>query len=834
MRGARIVIVDNISEEGGAARGGGGAGSAAALRALAARILASNAFGGESLARARAALDEALRLDPADDAGETAALLGKVDFQLQQWASAIRFLERAASRQPESRDLKELCDQARQNALADIGKPMMAGGAFTREELLALPVLRLGEPQLTAPAPGDTADRAYLRAAWRVVQELAGGVLGIAVSLAVAAVRLFGLYHGCRDAWRDRRGLFGLLTLAAIREDLNERLRRDPYPDGELTAHQQPGQRRPAWTRSLPTANGSWRTDDPMEGAALSRFNRSGMQPIERFRSRLDDGLPNVLDVARDLMHIEPGGKQELAPFLNLSYVTHIQAQAHDWMSHGENLAEEFWTVPLPADHPGRKQGIEYMKVAKTRPDPNPTRGRLTFVNENTHWWDASQIYGSDQATCDRLRTAADGRLLPDGKLYLEGVDGRADLSHGFFRANPATGILDSGFTRNMWVGLATEHLLLARHHNWVCGQLKRRYPEHPWTSDQLYGVARLIVAGIQAKIHTDEWTAAMLPNDKVVLGLNTNIYGLIETKLKPSGERRLCSPWVPKHPVLGGLIGGARDNHGVRHGFSEEFVSVYRLHEGLVEHLEILAVGDVRPREIVPLAATRGKAAGHLLRKHGLATLLHSIGCQKGGALVGNNVPRWAVQMSIEGQSFVDIAAIDLFRDRERGIPGYNDARRLLGLPPLRSYDDMNVTPTVKARLEKHYGPAPGGLERMDLQVGMLHDLDRPEGFAFDDLRFRVFIHAEASRFEQDPFFTEYFVPEVYTDWGIRHIGEMNRKKLILLHCPELKHSGLAGVNNAFEPWTSTAATSPDEHPLTSKGIERYSPLASAPVEEA
>jgi hypothetical protein len=114
-----------------------------------------------------------------------------------------------------------------------------------------------------------------------------------------------------------------------------------------------------------------------------------------------------------------------------------------------------------------------------------------------------------------------------------------------------------------------------------------------------------------------------------------------------------------------------------------------------------------------------------------------------------------------------------------------------------------------------------------------MLHDRKRPPGFAFDDFRFRLFIHAAASRIEQDPFFNELFEPEVYTDWGLDHIEKMNRKKLLFLHCPELQKSGLAGVNNPFEPWTSTARTAPEEHPLTANGIERYSPKAGEPIDE-
>ena len=805
------------------------------LRARAARLLAGHVFGDLRLAHALADLKKAERIDHGNR--ETAVLFGKVCFQLQRWDDAVRCFRAALKKKPRDRALRALLREAACNRTAAIGKPMMRAGLYSRAEVLEPPEMHLRAPDIKRPAPFNENAPSYISAAWGRFQEFVGTLLGAFVSLAIWVVRQTGLYRGNRDAWRYRDGpfgLYGLLTLAAVREDLNEKLRQDPYPAGELTAHQRVAQKRPDWTKSLPTANGSWRTDDPMEGAALSRFNRSGEQPIERFKSRMSSDLPNVLAVARDLMHVAPGKVQELAPFLNLSYAAHIQAQAHDWMSHGENATGELWNIEIPVDHPARAQGLKIMSVRKTQPDPNPTRGRLTFANEVTHWWDASHVYGSDQQTCDRLRKTPDGTVLPGGELYLECLDGKPDLRNGFFRVNPGTGVIDSGFTRNLWVGTAAEHLLYARHHNWVCAQLRGRYPDHPWTSDQLYGVARLIVAAVQAKIHTVEWTTAVLPNKHVVAGLNTAIFGLFETTFKPFGNREIRSKWEPKHPILGGLLGGRRDNHGVRHGFSEEFESVYRLHEALVDNFEIRGVADLQPREVIPLPATRGKAAGELLRTHGLATILNSFGCQKGGALVGNNVPNWAVQMSIEGQSFIDIAAIDLLRDRERGIPGYNDARKLFGYPPLESYDELCVDADVKAKLEKHYGHAPEGLYRMDLQVGMLHDRNRPDGFAFDDFRFRLFIHAAASRLEQDPFFNELYEPEVYTDWGLQHIEEMNRRKLILLHCPELKDSGLAGVNNPFEPWSSTARSAPQEHPLTSQKIERYSPKASEPVEDA
>ena len=67
---------------------------------------------------------------------------------------------------------------------------------------------------------------------------------------------------------------------------------------------------------------------------------------------------------------------------------------------------------------------------------------------------------------------------------------------------------------------------------------------------------------------------------------------------------------------------------------------------------------------------------------------------------------------MSIDGHAVIDIGTVDILRDRERGMPAYNDLRALQGLPKLTSYDDLGVDAVTRADLERLYGPAPGGLD--------------------------------------------------------------------------------------------------------------------------
>jgi hypothetical protein len=795
------------------------------LTAVAARALAGYTLESDSLPDAVTALEQAFALDPLDAAGETSALLGRIYFHQQKYGDAVRHLEAAVAKRPEDRALAKVLERAYRNCETRIEHPMMPIEFTDPVRMVTPPALYLREPTVTAPLPFDPHNPWRLRSWLGHAQQVGGSIAGMFVGAIYSGIRLLGTNDETRSAWQRRKGLFGLLTLAAYREWMNENVMQDPYVPGELTAHQQAGQKRPVWTYSMPTASGAWRTDDPMEGAAFARFAQQGAQPFERFQSRLDDPrLPSARDVARAFLHRRPGSEQTLAPFLNKLYIAWIQFQSHDWFNHGENVVTGgTYKIPLAPDDPLRvTHGLEFLELKRTQPDPHPTAGRLTFPNEVTHWWDASQLYGSNQQTEDRLRTGPDGKLVADGKLY---------LPEGYLPISPITGIEDSGFTRNWWVGLSMFHTLFARHHNTICDGLKAAHPNHPWTSDQLFKTARLINAAVIAKIHTVEWTPAVLANDKVVSGLCTNWWGLIESKRKPFSQRKMRSKLEVRHPVLGGLVGGKRNSHGARYQFSEQFVSAYRLHAGLTETIGIRHLGDTTPRTVMSTDATRGHAAHGIVTENGLANMFHSFGLEKGGALINNNLPDWAVDMSIDGQAVFDIGTTDIVRDRERGIPGYNEMRTLQGLPKLKSYDDMGVDARTKADLERLYGPAPLGLDLMDLQIGMLCDLNRPSGFAFDDLRFAFFLKAASSRLDHDPMFCENMRPEIYTQWGLDHIDAMDLRQVLLSECPELKASPFAArdargkyvIGNAFEPWGTTAATHPEEHPLTANRIERY-----------
>lgn len=92
------------------------------------------------------------------------------------------------------------------------------------------------------------------------------------------------------------------------------------------------------------------------------------------------------------------------------------------------------------------------------------------YRNENTHWWDGSQIYGSSEAVTATLRSQH-----PHGKLLLEKV-GKQDR---YLPRNP-DGTPKVGFNDNWWLGIELLHTLFALEHNAICDKIREGHPD--WT----------------------------------------------------------------------------------------------------------------------------------------------------------------------------------------------------------------------------------------------------------------------------------------------------------------------------------------------------------------
>ncbi|MFQ5931165.1 MAG: peroxidase family protein, partial [Nitrospiraceae bacterium] len=442
-------------------------------------------------------------------------------------------------------------------------------------------------------------------------------------------------------------------------------------------------------------------------------------------------------------------------------------------------------------------------------------------------------------------------------------------------------------------------------------------------TPDELFEVTRLVVSAEIAKIHTIEWTTQLLYSEPLYRGMNANWGGLFEkhellekalekilvNSFGPSEDVKKHTQWYSVFAAGPGIVGlGSRRyegktvfesffergifetifgrgkdiwdlrnpdhvNGGVNHfgspfNFPEEFITVYRLHPLLPDLLEYRQWDKPNViRNKIPVGNTFRGPATKAMRSRGLANWALSLGRQRLGLLALQNQPQFLQNLVMKRLDTptqqVDIAALDIIRDRERGIPRFNEFRRQYGLRQLTSFDDfidkhLEDSPARRDQeelvklLREVYGQHqcdaskiiteaqvnddgspindclghPDGsmvdnVEDIDTIVGWLAETTRPHGFAISESQFVVFILNASRRLFSDRFFTSSFRPEFYTTFGHRWVidngpdgtvyekGEPNGhrqevsplKRVLLRTMPELK-AELESVVNVFDPW--------------------------------
>ncbi|EFL18832.1 peroxidase family protein, partial [Streptomyces sp. C] len=513
--------------------------------------------------------------------------------------------------------------------------------------------------------------------------------------------------------WYELPAPLGLLNLAVIREDLRRHNLHDTFGAG--------GERDRRPTKHLaPYRSYDGSGYDPYDedmGRVGTRLDRN--TPLHMAYPDEDEALmtPSPREVSRQLL-ARRGFVP--APSLNLLAAAWIQFQNHGWANHGDNEEAEPFTVPLAADDDWAEQGGGCpMRVNRTRPDPvahTTPDVPPTYENTVSHWWDGSQIYGSDEARCRSLRTGEHGRLIVDG---------------GRLPADPRPGMdcLDAtGMNSDYWSGLSLLHTLFAKEHNSICDLVRSHHPT--WDDERIFHTARLVNTALMAKIHTVEWTPGILDHPVVHQAMRANWYGLLPR-------------WVTKTfgriggEVLSGSRGSGTDHHAAPFSMTEEFVSAYRLHPLIPDEITVRDHRRGAPRETVGFDDMQGATTRTAVDAYGMSDLFYTFGVSNPGALVLHNHPDALRNLKRLSGEHLDLGTVDVLRDRERGIPRYNAQRRMLRKRPVTSFEELTGGhPADTPLLRELYD---GRLDRVDTLVGNLAE-PRPAGFGFSDTLFRVF----------------------------------------------------------------------------------------------
>ena len=393
----------------------------------------------------------------------------------------------------------------------------------------------------------------------------------------------------------------------------------------------------------------------------------------------------------------------------------------------------EFFTIPVPDGDPVFEFDelflIRVPAAEGTGTDENNPRAQVNLL---THFIDGSQVYGSDEDTASALRTFEGGKLksqtvtftqtdengntievteellpflgetvtdaLPDGVAVAASRDG-ADPETFFAAGDPRP---------NENQGLTAIHTLLVREHNYIVEELaeeleegnqalEEKFTESGLTEDEyLYQAARKVVSAEIQQITYNEFLPLLIGSEFTAIdGVLGSGYGI--------------APYEGYEADIDPSVSVEFANAAYRIGHTLLADTIQRINaEG--QSLGGLFLGDTffNPTEIYDETAGTGTGVDAFYLG------LSSQEAQEVDNVIVDGVRNFLADIPTAG---FDLAAINLGRSRETGLPTLNEARELLGLNPHTDYSDLTSNSDVAALFEQAYGE--GNIDDVELWVG-------------------------------------------------------------------------------------------------------------------
>ena len=429
----------------------------------------------------------------------------------------------------------------------------------------------------------------------------------------------------------------------------------------------------------------------PTMGSAGEQFIRFGYEPTfpgdGTGTTILDDAVrPNPRDISNRLSTqttSTPSGR-------NLSDYIWVWGQ---FLDHDIDLAAQ-------SDGPGTN-GAAHIPVHDPSdilaPGPIPFTRSNFDIDENgvrqnpnmvTSWIDASNVYGSDPTRAAALRSeSGTGALLHmnHDNLLAFNTLGLANDNEG---RTPSDQLFLAGDVRaNENVLLTSMHTVFAREHNRLVGMIQSQQPE--LNDEQTYQLARKIVGAEMQIITYNEFLPALLGNHA------------------PTPEDYLYDPDLP------GTITQSFAAAAYRFGHSTLSSNLQMVEDGGTPTGSItLAEAFFNPNFI----STDPTRVDQFLK--GAATQLS----QEVDTLIIDDVRN--LLFGPPGAGGMDLAALNIQRGRDHGLPDYNTLRPSYGLPPVTGFTQITSNTTLAAELQSLYGT----VDNIDAWVGALAEDHLPD----------------------------------------------------------------------------------------------------------
>lgn len=344
------------------------------------------------------------------------------------------------------------------------------------------------------------------------------------------------------------------------------------------------------------------------------------------------------------------------------------------------------FSIPiLDADDPLGPNPIPFHRSefdpATGTPDPFPGTTRLNrreVMNNVTSYIDASMVYGSDAARAAELRTFEGGKLKTSGNGLLPLNEAGLDNADPFGLADQL--FLAGDVRANEQVGLAVTHTLFVREHNRLATRIAELYPQ--LTGEQIYQVARRIVGAEIQIITYEEYLPAVLGPE-----------------------------WAPRPEDA---VYSADVNASVTNSFAH---AVFRFGHSQVSE-SMLLVNDAN-ETVGSLSIAQAFFNPAFLQSPGnvelvLKGLASQVG-QENDLLLVNGIRNQL--FGPPGAGGLDLAALDIQRGRDHGLPDYNTLRKAYGLPKVTSFAEISSDLQIQTKLSELFGT----VDNIDAFVGAL-----------------------------------------------------------------------------------------------------------------
>ena len=422
-------------------------------------------------------------------------------------------------------------------------------------------------------------------------------------------------------------------------------------------------------------------------------WGSTGIQLRRLVKSDYSDGVFRLAGdqrlEARELSNILSAQNDSL---LNSLGVSDMFWQWGQFLDHDIDLTEttnESYPIPVPSgdphfdpDNTGSQSISFHRSVYDTSTGKNRGNPRQQ-VNGITAWIDASNVYGSDNDRAEALRTndgtgklktSGGGKYLPyntEGYPNAGGTDANLFLA-GDVRANEQ-------------VALTAMHSLFVREHNRLCEHIAAQNPGLP--GDDIYQEARRYVGALMQVITYKEFLPLLLGDDKLTANVVYN----------PSVDPGIANVFATAayrfgHSMISNIL--LRYNYG---GNETQSIS---LEDAFFEPVSLIINGGI----------------GSILRG------LVSQPAQKIDIYIVDGIRNFL--FGLPGSGGFDLAALNIQRGRDHGLPDYNKVRKAFGLKQVKSFADITSDGDTQAALATAYA---GSVNDIDLVSGGLAEDPRP-----------------------------------------------------------------------------------------------------------